>query len=171
AAATKQSARRACQTLSILLLHITKQGEMAGVRRIFYASGLPAHRRLIMRRRLYWLLPDVESARRTVDDLLLARIEDRHMHVLARRGTDLADDRRPRPARRGDSGAPRASSSRSEQSRDRADRSGVSVAHDLTFRGRFACHSEANALSAEKPAFRTQKQVLRFAQDDSGALC
>ncbi len=42
-----------------------------------------------MRRRLYWLLPDVESARRSVDDLLLARIEDRHMHVLARRGTDL----------------------------------------------------------------------------------
>jgi len=43
----------------------------------------------MMRRRLYWLLPDVESARRSVDDLLLARIEDRHMHVLARRGTDL----------------------------------------------------------------------------------
>ena len=42
-----------------------------------------------MRRRLYWLLPDVESARRTADDLLLARIEDRHMHFLARRGTDL----------------------------------------------------------------------------------
>src|SRR5262245_39665439 len=42
-----------------------------------------------MRRRLYWLLPDVESAKRTVDDLLLARIEDRHMHVLARRDTDL----------------------------------------------------------------------------------
>ena len=32
-----------------------------------------------MRRRLYWLLPDVESARRTADDLLLARVEDRHM--------------------------------------------------------------------------------------------
>jgi hypothetical protein len=44
-----------------------------------------------MRRRLYFLLPDVESARRTADDLLLARIEDRHMHFLARRGTDLAD--------------------------------------------------------------------------------
>ena len=42
-----------------------------------------------MRRRLYWLLPDVDSARRTADDLLLARIEDRHMHFLARRGTDL----------------------------------------------------------------------------------
>jgi hypothetical protein len=44
-----------------------------------------------MRRRLYFLLPDVESARRTADDLLLARVEDRHMHFLARRGTDLAE--------------------------------------------------------------------------------
>jgi hypothetical protein len=42
-----------------------------------------------MLRRLYWLLPDVDSARRTADDLLLARIEHRHMHFLARRGTDL----------------------------------------------------------------------------------
>jgi hypothetical protein len=44
-----------------------------------------------MRRRLYFLLPDVESASRTADDLLLARIEDRHMHFLARRGTDLGE--------------------------------------------------------------------------------
>ena len=44
-----------------------------------------------MRRRLYFLLPDVESARRTADDLLLARIEDRHMHFLAKRGTDLGE--------------------------------------------------------------------------------
>ncbi|MGH8724769.1 MAG: DUF1269 domain-containing protein [Burkholderiales bacterium] len=44
-----------------------------------------------MRRRLYFLLPDVDSAHRTADDLLLARIEDRHMHVLARRGTDLGE--------------------------------------------------------------------------------
>lgn len=42
-----------------------------------------------MRRRLYFLLPDVESARRTADDLLLARVEDRHMHFLGRRGTAL----------------------------------------------------------------------------------
>jgi hypothetical protein len=42
-----------------------------------------------MRRRLYWLLPDVESARRTADDLLLARVEDRHMHFLARPGIEL----------------------------------------------------------------------------------
>jgi hypothetical protein len=44
-----------------------------------------------MRRRLYFLLPDVESARDTADDLLLARVEDRHMYFLARRGTDLGE--------------------------------------------------------------------------------
>lgn len=44
-----------------------------------------------MRRRLYFLLPDVDSARRTADDLLLARVEDRYMHFLARRGTDLGE--------------------------------------------------------------------------------
>src|SRR6185503_8001434 len=44
-----------------------------------------------MRRRLYFLLPDVPSARRTADDLLLARVDDRHMQYLARRGTDLGE--------------------------------------------------------------------------------
>ncbi len=44
-----------------------------------------------MRRRLYFLLPDVASARQTADDLLLARVEDRHMHFLAKRGTDLGE--------------------------------------------------------------------------------
>jgi hypothetical protein len=44
-----------------------------------------------MRRRLYWMLPNVESARRCANDLLLMRIEDRHMHFLARRGTDLGE--------------------------------------------------------------------------------
>jgi hypothetical protein len=42
-----------------------------------------------MRRRLFFLLPDVASATRTADDMLLARVEDRHMHFLARRGTEL----------------------------------------------------------------------------------
>jgi hypothetical protein len=42
-----------------------------------------------MRRRLYFLLPDVESAKRTADELLLARVDDRHMRFLARRGTAL----------------------------------------------------------------------------------
>ncbi|MGH8705054.1 MAG: DUF1269 domain-containing protein [Burkholderiales bacterium] len=44
-----------------------------------------------MRRRLYFLLPSVESARQTANDLLLARVEDRHMHFLAKRGTDLGE--------------------------------------------------------------------------------
>jgi hypothetical protein len=41
-----------------------------------------------MRKRIYWLLPDSTSARRTMDDLLLARIEERHIHFV---GTDEAD--------------------------------------------------------------------------------
>ena len=39
-----------------------------------------------MRKRIYWLLPNLASARRVMDDLLLARIEERHIHFLARRG-------------------------------------------------------------------------------------
>jgi hypothetical protein len=42
-----------------------------------------------VRRRLYFLLPDLGSAVQTADDLLLARVEDRYMHFLARRGTSL----------------------------------------------------------------------------------
>ncbi|MFO1265709.1 MAG: DUF1269 domain-containing protein [Rubrivivax sp.] len=42
-----------------------------------------------MRRRIYWLLPDRHAARKAMDDLLLARIEHRHLHFLARRGADM----------------------------------------------------------------------------------
>lgn len=42
-----------------------------------------------MRRRIYWLLPDVDSARRTMDHLLLARITEPHIHFVAREGVDL----------------------------------------------------------------------------------
>jgi hypothetical protein len=42
-----------------------------------------------MRRRLYFLLPDLASADQTANDLLLARVDDRHMHFLAKRGTPL----------------------------------------------------------------------------------
>ncbi|HEX4885621.1 MAG TPA: DUF1269 domain-containing protein [Casimicrobiaceae bacterium] len=42
-----------------------------------------------MRRRLLFLLPDHASARRTMDDLLLARIEARHIHFLGRDGATL----------------------------------------------------------------------------------
>jgi hypothetical protein len=47
-----------------------------------------------MRRRLYFLLPDVASARAMFNELLLARIEERHIHFLAKRGVlppDLPD--------------------------------------------------------------------------------
>ena len=44
-----------------------------------------------MRLRMYVTLPDVSSAKRLADDLLLARIEERRMHFLARRGTDLGE--------------------------------------------------------------------------------
>jgi len=40
---------------------------------------------------MYVTLPDVASARGLANDLLLARIEDRHMRFLARRGTDLGE--------------------------------------------------------------------------------
>jgi hypothetical protein len=44
-----------------------------------------------MRRRLYFMLPDVASGRRIRDELLLARIENSHIHVLARDDVDLDD--------------------------------------------------------------------------------
>ena len=42
-----------------------------------------------MRKRLYFLLPDVTSTRQIVDELLLARIDDHHIHVLANDDTPL----------------------------------------------------------------------------------
>jgi hypothetical protein len=44
-----------------------------------------------MRRRLYFVLPDLGSAIRTANDLLLARVEDRYMHFLAQRGMSLGE--------------------------------------------------------------------------------
>ena len=43
-----------------------------------------------MKRRLYFLLPDVNSAKTIHNELLLARIEERNMHVLARDDISLA---------------------------------------------------------------------------------
>jgi hypothetical protein len=42
-------------------------------------------------RRIYFLVKDVPMAKRIVDELLLARVEERHLHVLAKRGTPLED--------------------------------------------------------------------------------
>lgn len=44
-----------------------------------------------MRHRLYYLHPDMDSARRTLDELLLARIEERHIRFMTD-GRPLADD-------------------------------------------------------------------------------
>jgi hypothetical protein len=44
-----------------------------------------------MKLRMYLTLPDVSSARKLANDLLLARVDDKCMHFLARRGTDLGE--------------------------------------------------------------------------------
>lgn len=44
-----------------------------------------------MRERLLFLLPDVKHARTSMRELLLARIDDRHIHVLAKDSIDLED--------------------------------------------------------------------------------
>ena len=42
-----------------------------------------------MRRRLYFIMPDLASARQAMGALLLARIEERHIHFLGKRGTPM----------------------------------------------------------------------------------
>jgi hypothetical protein len=44
-----------------------------------------------MRRRLYFMVPDAMEARLIRDELLLARIENGHIHVLAKDGVALGD--------------------------------------------------------------------------------
>src|SRR3954453_1373347 len=46
---------------------------------------------MLMRRRLYFVLPDIQCARAMLNDLLLARIEVRHIHFLSKRDS-LPDD-------------------------------------------------------------------------------
>jgi len=42
-------------------------------------------------RRIYFLVPDVTTTKQIVDELLLARIEERHIHVIAKSGTPMED--------------------------------------------------------------------------------
>ena len=42
-------------------------------------------------RRLYFLVPNVESAKKINDELLLARVEERHIHIIAKEGTPMED--------------------------------------------------------------------------------
>ncbi len=53
-------------------------------------------------RRLYFLVPSVDSARKINDELLLARIEERHIHVIAKQGTPMEDLPEARLAQRSD---------------------------------------------------------------------
>lgn len=53
-------------------------------------------------RRLYFLVPDVGSAKTIVDELLLARIEERHIHVIAKEGTAMEDLPEAKLAQRSD---------------------------------------------------------------------
>lgn len=43
-----------------------------------------------MRRRVYWLLPDLRSARAAMEDLLAAGVELRRMHFIAREDVDMS---------------------------------------------------------------------------------
>ncbi len=42
-------------------------------------------------RRIYFTLPDLEVTHKVVDELLLARIEERHIHVIAKDGCPMED--------------------------------------------------------------------------------
>ena len=42
-------------------------------------------------RRIYFLVPDITTTKKIVDELLQARIKERHIHVIAKRGTPLED--------------------------------------------------------------------------------
>ena len=42
-------------------------------------------------KRIYFLVPDIATTRKIVDDLLLQRVEERHIHVIAKRGRPLED--------------------------------------------------------------------------------
>lgn len=42
-------------------------------------------------RRIYFLVPDVSTTKQIVNELLLARIDERHIHVIAKSGTPMED--------------------------------------------------------------------------------
>jgi hypothetical protein len=59
-----------------------------------YGAGLLCSPRIYaepIMRRIYFLVPNIAIATRIVDELLLARIQEHHLHVLAKRGTPLED--------------------------------------------------------------------------------
>jgi len=53
-------------------------------------------------RRLYFLVPNVGSAKKIVDELLLARVEEKHIHVIAKEDTPMEDLPEAKLAQRSD---------------------------------------------------------------------
>jgi hypothetical protein len=81
-------------TLSIMALSAHQNARSVVLMVALTSVAVPGRPRRPMEevmRRLYFVLPDVESARQMLDEMLLARIEERHVHFLARRGL-LPDD-------------------------------------------------------------------------------
>jgi hypothetical protein len=42
-------------------------------------------------RRLYFMVPDLDTANKVVDELLLKRVDEHHIHVVAKEGTPMGD--------------------------------------------------------------------------------
>ena len=42
-------------------------------------------------RRLYFMVPDINTAKTVVDELLLKRVDEHHIHVVAKEGTPMGD--------------------------------------------------------------------------------
>ena len=42
-------------------------------------------------RRLYFMVPDIDTANTVVDELLLKRVDEHHIHVVAKEGTPMGD--------------------------------------------------------------------------------
>lgn len=53
-------------------------------------------------RRLYFLVPDIDCAKKILDELLLARVEERRIHVIAKEGTPMENLPEARLAQRSD---------------------------------------------------------------------
>jgi hypothetical protein len=54
-------------------------------------TGPGARRRIGCMRRIYFLVPNTDIGKQVVDELLLAHVGWKHIHVLAKRGTPLED--------------------------------------------------------------------------------
>ena len=78
-----------CKLLFKLSLAILKS--RGGGKLSFSSEKYSGQKKGVMMRRIYFLVPDIATTKRIVDELLLSRIEERHIHVIAKPGTPLED--------------------------------------------------------------------------------